>query len=260
MSRPSSPRASRCPRVLFLADALFGRLCDGGDFVPLHHHDPVIVGDDEIAGAHQRPGTHHRHVHRAQRGFDGALRADRATPDGKSHLRQRANIPAAGVDDESRNAASPQRRRQQLAEITVGARRRGRDDEDVAGLAHFHRDVDHQVVARRHQDRDRRTGDQRARVDRPHVRREQSAAPLRLVHGRDAVALQIGDQVRRRPARSVARQPDRSLEHLGDLRKDPLVAFRVFHLPIRIARALDATLQRDPLVVLPEVLLRGHAP
>ena len=58
-----------------------------------------------------------------------------------------------------------------------------RHHEHVAGLDDGNGRVDHQVVARGHEHRDRAAGDTGGGVDRTHVRAKQPAPPLRFVNG-----------------------------------------------------------------------------
>ncbi len=109
---------------------------------------------------------------------------------GKRISREILDVAHAGVDDEPEHAARLERRREQVAEHAVGVRRADGDDHDVAGLRELDGDVQHPVVAGMQQHRDRAAADARARIDRPHVRLEQSRAALRLVHGSDSVLAQ----------------------------------------------------------------------
>ena len=94
MSSPSTPAASCLPLVRLVRLARrrrVGRLLRdrrGND------DHAVVVGDHHVAGVHQRAGADHRDVHRAERGLDGALGADRAREHRELHrgevLRRRA--------------------------------------------------------------------------------------------------------------------------------------------------------------------------
>ena len=93
----------------------------------------------------------------------------------------------AGLDDQPDDAARDERGRQQFAEIAGVAGRGRRDDEHVAFPALLDRDMQHPIIRRRNRDGHRRARESSAAIDRPHVRAHQARAPLRLVHGGDAV-------------------------------------------------------------------------
>src|SRR5262245_29739348 len=95
------------------------RLGDGLRPIARHDTDAVVVSHDHVAGADRRAGADDRHVHRAERLLDGALRGDRLRPDGELHLGEVANVAHAGLDDQASHAVRPERSRQQLAEIAV---------------------------------------------------------------------------------------------------------------------------------------------
>src|SRR5207237_4238298 len=105
---------------------------------------------------------------------------------GELHLREIANIAHTSVDDEAAAAARLCGGRQQVAEITVDARRRRREHENVPFAKLFDGDVDHPIVARGSRDRDGGARNTRTGIDWPHVWCEQPDAVLSFMHGGDA--------------------------------------------------------------------------
>ena len=163
------------------------------------HANAVVIGDDYVAGLDIGAGADHGNVDGTERLLDRPLRRHAFRPDGEAHLREIAHVAHAGVDDEADAAVRLGRCGEQVAEIAgVGGRSR-RDQQDVAGLQLLDRDMDHPIVARRERNRDRRGGDARAGVDRPHIRRQEPDAPLRFVDGRHAAFGEAGDHGRFRP-------------------------------------------------------------
>src|SRR5262245_32767801 len=70
-----------------------------------HADDAVVLGDDHVTRVDERAAANHRHVHRAERLLDRALRVDRAAPHRKAHVAEGPYVPAATVDDEPAHAA-----------------------------------------------------------------------------------------------------------------------------------------------------------
>ena len=106
----------------------------------------TITSPGSIAGA----GADHRHVDRAERRLDRALREDRLRPDREAHLGEVAHVAHAGVDDQPAAAARLRRGGEQIAEIAVLARRLvGASTRMSPSLQLLDRDMDHPVVARR---------------------------------------------------------------------------------------------------------------
>ena len=95
---------------------------------------------------------------------------------------------ALAANDSRLGAAGHEARGQEVAEIAVGALRSDRRDDNVAGLDLLGCDMHHPIVPRVQENGHRRSGDERARIDRTHVRLHQPDAAHRLMHGRDAVA------------------------------------------------------------------------
>src|SRR5665213_3392640 len=142
--------------------------------------DAIVAGLDALSRAHQRQ------VDVAERLLDGALREDGARPDGVVHLFERADVAAAGFDHGAAHAARFERAAEEIAEVAVLARRGRHDDQHVAVLTQFDRDVQHRVVAGRDRDGDGVADDRRAGIDRPHVRAHEAGASQRFVDGCDA--------------------------------------------------------------------------
>ena len=186
MSSPSSPALRRAACSGFLLLARSGVVEDVLRLLARHDAHAVVIGDDEIARMYERPGTHDRHIHAAERLLHRPLRRDVSRPDRKAHRGQIAHVAHAGFDDQALHAVRLQRSCEQLAEIADVGCGSGRDDENVAFLTLLDGDVDHPVVAGRKADRDRRAGDACAREDRSHVGGQQAGPALRLVDGRDA--------------------------------------------------------------------------
>lgn len=108
---------------------------------------PEIVRQLNVARSHQRPGTHHGYVHGAQRRLDRTLGGDRFAPYWKIHFGQHAHVADSAVDDEALRPARLEARRQQIAEIAVGAVGRDSRNDNVAGPDLLGHDVQHPVVA-----------------------------------------------------------------------------------------------------------------
>ena len=193
MSSPEHAGGELGPFVALVGFA--GRRGVGGLLRPggRHDNDPVVVGHDRVARIHQRARADDRNVDRAKRRLDRALGAHAFAPDRKAHLGQRLHVAHAGVDDEALGAARHEAGREEIAEVAVGAVGRDRRDDDVARFDLFADDMHHPVVAGMKQNRHRRSGDQSAGVNRPHIRLHQPHPPHRLMHGRDAVSLERFD-------------------------------------------------------------------
>ena len=116
------------------------------------------------------PGTHHRHVDRAQGRLHRTLGGDRLRPHRKSHFLERFDVAAAGIDDETGDAARLQRGREQIAEHPVGIIGGATDHQDIAWAALFDADMDHPVVAGLRQHGDGGAGRFAARPNRAHIR------------------------------------------------------------------------------------------
>lgn len=154
--------------------------------VPGDDHDPVVVGEDHVAGVDDLAVDRDRHVHRAAGGLDGALRRDGTRPGGEAHVAQLLGVADAGVHDDPAHPALLEGGREQLTEQAVRARGGGGDDEDVALAALLHRGVDHEVVAGPAQHGDGGTGDPYALLDGADPRAQQPGPSHGLAHGRDA--------------------------------------------------------------------------
>ena len=158
-----------------------------------------------------------------------------------------------------RTPAALERGGQQLAEVAVVAGRGRRHHEDVALAAHLDGDVDHPVVAGRHRNGDGIAGGRGAGIDRAHVGGEQALATLRLVDGGDAELGQRLDVGERR-ALEVLDDDAAHANSSGVVGEDRLIALGVgAALGAAVAPALVAAPQRHVGVVLPQVLLAGHA-
>ena len=77
-ARGSAPPCARAPRSW---------RSTASAAVAWHHHDAVIVGDDQIAGMNELAGADDRHVDRAERFLDRALGGNRLGPDREAHFR-----------------------------------------------------------------------------------------------------------------------------------------------------------------------------
>ncbi|MNY26765.1 hypothetical protein D3C86_1606320 [compost metagenome] len=138
--------------------------------------------------------AHQRQVDRTEGLLDGALGTDGAGPDRKAHLTQGVGIAHTGIDHQGTYAMGLERSGKQVAEVTVGARRAGGNHQNIPGAALLHRHMEHPVVARCNQHRDRRAADGRPPLNRCDRRRQQAFSPLGLVNGRDTEAPQFIDQ------------------------------------------------------------------
>ncbi len=174
---------------------------------PGDDHDPVVVGEDHVAGADDLAVDRDRHVHRAAGGLDGALRRDGTRPGGEAHVAQLLGVADAGVHDDPAHPALLEGGREQLAEQAVRARGGGGDDEDVALAALLHRGVDHEVVAGPAQHGDGGTGDPHALLDGADPRAQQPGPSHGLAHGRDAEPGQRVDVLQLRLRGSVTMTP-----------------------------------------------------
>ena len=111
---------------------------------------------------------------------------DRLGPDREVHLLEVAHVAHARVDDEATAAPCLGGGGEQVAEIAVGAGAGRGEQQYVAFLQLFDRDMDHPVVARRGGDRHRAAGDAGARIDGAHIGGEQALAALGFMDGGDA--------------------------------------------------------------------------
>ena len=107
-------------------------------------------------------------------------------PDREAQAREIAYIADAGIDHEAAAATRHRTCREEISEIAIDAGAGRREDEDVALLQLFDRDMDHPVVARRSGYGYRASGDARAGIDRAHVVGQQADTTLRLVDRRHA--------------------------------------------------------------------------
>src|SRR5690606_35742826 len=103
----------------------------------------------------------------------------------EADLLELAHVSAPGVDDETAHAVRLIGRAEQLTEHSIGVRATQRDDDDVAGLTQLDCDVQHPVVTRMSERRDRAAGNPCTWVNRAHGAVQQPCASLRLVHGGD---------------------------------------------------------------------------
>ena len=69
-------RPQACPRLGLLGLTGLALAEHGLGRNPWDNDNPVIIGEDQVAGADDLPGAYDRHVHRAQRLLHGALRRD----------------------------------------------------------------------------------------------------------------------------------------------------------------------------------------
>src|SRR5712692_6087852 len=123
--------------ALFVGLALFALGRDLGGILPAHDHDAIVIGDHGIARQHIDSGADHGNVDRAQGRLDRALGRNRLRPHRKAHLAQRFYVAAAGIDDETGDAARHQRGREQIAEHAVGIVGAASDYQNVARPALF---------------------------------------------------------------------------------------------------------------------------
>ena len=120
------------------------------------------------------------------------------------------------------------------------------------------RGMDHQVVAGAAEHGDGAAGDARGGVDRPHVRTQQPAPPLRFVHGGDAGRAEPAD-VARIGAGNGSDDRRRHASSRGDLGEDALVRLGVHDaLAPGVAHRLRAAAAAQVGVVVDEVPLRVH--
>src|SRR2546421_2816301 len=133
--------------ALLVGLALFALGGDLGSILLAHHHDAVVVGDHGIAGIDIDPGAYDGDVDGPQRRLDRALGGDCLRPHRKTHLAQRFDVAAAGIDDKPRDAARLQRSRQEIAEHPIGIVGAASDHQDIARPALLDRDMNHPVVA-----------------------------------------------------------------------------------------------------------------
>src|SRR5690606_10337065 len=173
--------AEPLPLLFFLRDPALTRREDLLGLTAGHDDDAVVIRDDHVARIDERAGTDDRNVHRADGRLDGALRVDRAAPNGEIDLLELAHVSAAGIDHEASNAARLIGRAEQLSEHTVCIRAAERDDDDVAGTAELDRDMQHPVIAGMGERGHRRARNARARIDRTHVAVQQPRPPLSFV-------------------------------------------------------------------------------
>src|SRR5204863_10215700 len=87
------------------------------------------------------------------------------------------------------------RNAEQVAEVTVGTWRGGRDNQDIAGLNELQCGMNHHVVAGGTRYGDGAAGSFGRGIDRSHVGKHQPGSPLRFVDGCDAVLAQSGDDL-----------------------------------------------------------------
>jgi len=97
-------RGKRRPRLVLACDARPALLGDGVRLAQGNDADPVIVGDDDVAGTQRGTGADDRHVDTAERGLHCAFGAHRSRPHRELQLRKRPDIAAPGVDDEAFDA------------------------------------------------------------------------------------------------------------------------------------------------------------
>ena len=263
MSRPSSPAASRARCAASLAIRASALAATSAASRARHDADAVVVGHDHVARVDRRSGADDRHVDRAERLLDRALREHRLRPDREAHRRQVRHVADAGVDHQPAAPARRRRGRKQLAEVAVLARARRGEDQEVAGPHLLDRHVQHPVVAGRRRDRDRRPGDPRARIDRPQVAGEEPGPPLRLMHRRDAAAAEPVDHARVGARDGLhhhaGHQSSSTVRGNTDWNPSAWVAARPPAWPPEFRMKWLARFSATSRVVVPEVLLPLHA-
>src|SRR5450631_559089 len=153
----------------FLGLALLRRLRDGLGACTWYDNHTVVVTDDHVAWMDQRPGADDRYVDRPQRRLDGPFGGHRARPHWKMNARELLRIAATGVDDEPLAAMRAEGGRQQFAEHAILVVAGQRDHHHIARANLFSGDVEHPIVTRMRQHRERGSAYACTGVDGPHV-------------------------------------------------------------------------------------------
>jgi hypothetical protein len=127
-------------------------------------------------------GAYNGNINGAERRLDRPPRRDRLRPHRKAHFPKRLHVAAAGVDDETGDAARLERGREQFAEHAVAVVGGTPDHQDVARLALLDRDMNHPVVAGLRQHGDRGARRFAARPYRTQIGLHQPDAPVSFMY------------------------------------------------------------------------------
>jgi hypothetical protein len=125
--------------------------------------------------------------------YDRALGADGFAPHGKAHVLQHADVAYPSIDDQRLRTARHEAGSQQVAEIAVSAFRRDPCNNHIVGPDLFGRHVLRPVVTWLQQYGHCGAGNERAWIDRPHVRLHQADTPHRLMYGNASELFEMSD-------------------------------------------------------------------
>ena len=179
---PTPPRQSRARLASSAASRVWAAGQHRARLFPAHHADPVIIGDDNVAGMNRGPRTDHRNVHAADGFLDSALGADRRGPDQKTPSPASPVCHARPHRSPARGTPAPWQRSPADRRNSHVARRRRGQNHDVARLQLLYGDMNHPVVAGWRADGHGTARDATVHLDRPHPRGHEAPSPLRLVH------------------------------------------------------------------------------